>query len=130
MKLLKEIKTKKGEIVFRRYQLFSTPWFHCYWHEWYKADGDRHLHTHPWYFFGIILKGGYIEQTPEGLKKRGPFSIIKGKPSYIHKVAKLLKPSGRTLFFVGRKTYPWGFLVDGKIIPNEEYRLLKFEDKL
>ena len=130
MKVLKEIRDKKGNLVFRRYQLFSTPWFHCYLHEWYRADEDRHLHTHPWNFFGIILKGGYIEETPNGINKKGPGSIIMGKHSYVHKVQKLLAPKGYTLFFTGRETYPWGFVVDNKVIPNEEYRVLKREGKL
>ena len=130
MKLLKEIKSKQGEVVFRRYALFSTPWFHCYLHEWFKADADRHLHNHPWNFFGIILKGGYIEEIPTGRRKRGFLSIIKGKHTYIHKVSQLLKPKGITLFFVGKKEYPWGFIVGDKTIPNEEYRILKNEGKL
>lgn len=130
LKPIKEIKSKKGEVVFRRYKLFYTPWFNCYLHEWFQSDKDRHLHTHPWNFLGIILKGGYIEETPEGKKRRGPLSIVKGKHSYIHKVNELLCNKGWTLFFTGKKTYPWGFVVDDKVVSNNEYRILKREGKL
>lgn len=136
LKVVKEIKDKNGELVFRRYQLFTTPWFNCYLHEWHRADEDRHMHTHPWNFFGIILKGGYIEEVPIKGKeytdkiRRGPGSIICGRNDYAHKVKRLLAPKGYTLFFTGKKTYSWGFLALDRIIPNEEYRQLKREGKL
>lgn len=135
MKVLKEIKSKTGELVFRRYHLFTTPWFHCWLHEWHRADEDRHMHSHPWNFFGIILKGGYIEETLDGEFKRSPGSIIKGKYHHVHKVKKLLAPKGYTLFFAGKKTYGWGFRKDYpdgsySMIPNEEYRKRKREGSL
>jgi hypothetical protein len=126
----KEIKSKTGEVIFRRYKLFSTPWFCCFLHEWFESDRDIHMHTHPWNFAGMILAGGYIEETPSGLKTRGPLFIFKRKHSHVHKVKKLLAHKGWTLFFTGKENYPWGFLVDNKIISNDEYRKLKKEGKL
>jgi hypothetical protein len=125
MKLLKEIKSKQGVVFFRRYHLFSTPWFHCWIHHIFRADEDRHLHDHPWNFFGVVLKGGYIEETEKGLCDRLPFSINYGRHTYTHKIAKVLSKKTVTLFFVGRETYDWGYHVDGKIVPNANYREMK-----
>lgn len=60
--LAKEIKSKTGELHFRRYRLFWTPWFALYIHRIYKADEDPYPHSHPWNFISLILNGGYIEE--------------------------------------------------------------------
>ena len=59
--LVKEIKSKAGELHFRRWRFLETPWFGIYLHYIAKADEDKHPHDHPWSFVGIILWGGYEE---------------------------------------------------------------------
>ena len=62
-KLVKEIRSKKGELHFKRWRILSTPWFNIFLHFINRADEDKDLHDHPWSFWSIILKGGYIEFT-------------------------------------------------------------------
>ena len=88
-------------------------------HQFMSSD-DPIYHTHPWnWSFSLILKGGYIEHTPEGNFWRGPGSwrmmrpnqeITKG--SDIHWVE--IPQSGKTwtLFIRGRTTHDWGFFPD------------------
>lgn len=46
-----------------RYNLFECPWFSIKIHKILQDDRDC-PHDHPWAFFSIILKGGYIEWIP------------------------------------------------------------------
>src|SRR5690606_17757961 len=102
----------------QRYLLFSTPWFHCYLHRIYQPDFDAHLHSHPWKFWGIILSGGYLEETPAGVRRRGRGSWGGGDPQYFHKIKTLLKPT-TSLFFTGKKVYPWGYQTSQGFIDHE-----------
>lgn len=45
--LIKEIKSKTGDLHFRRWRIIETPWFSIYVHGIYKADEEAHLHDHP-----------------------------------------------------------------------------------
>ena len=129
-RLIKEIKSKTGEIHFRRYLLFSTPWFHCYLHRIYKADQDLHLHNHPWNFWGMVLWGGYLEKTSEGIKTRGFLSCGGGNRKYFHKIEEMITSPTTTLFFVGKKTYPWGYKTSEGIIEQSVYRERKNQGSL
>lgn len=130
MKLVKEIISKHGEVHFRRYLLFKTPWFFCYLHKIYKADEDLHLHNHPWKFWGIVLWGGYEEQLPEGVNQRGWLSCGGGDNSSFHKIKYLFKNPTITLFFTGVKTYDWGYMTSEGVINHEVYRARKNENNL
>ena len=59
--LVKEIKSKMGEVHFRRYRLIQTKWFAVYIHQILRSDQDRDMHDHPWNFTSVILEGAYRE---------------------------------------------------------------------
>lgn len=59
--LVKEIKSKQGEVHFRRYRLLQTPWFAIYIHHILISDQDKDMHDHPWNFTSVILEGAYRE---------------------------------------------------------------------
>jgi hypothetical protein len=130
MKLVKEIKSKEGVLHFQRYLIFSTPWFHCYLHKIYQADQDKHLHSHPWRFWGLILWGGYVEETEQGIKTRGWLSSGGGDLNYFHKIHTMLQSPTITLFFTGRQTYPWYYLTSEGKIDHESYRQRKYDNSL
>ena len=67
MKLIKEIKSKSGEVHFRRWEILKTRCGSIWLHAIYKADQDKHLHNHPWDFKSLVLKGSYLEQTEKGI---------------------------------------------------------------
>ena len=72
MKLIKEIKSKAGELHFKRWEILKTHFGSIWLHAIYKADTDKHLHNHPWDFISVVLRGSYYEQTPLGNKKQYP----------------------------------------------------------
>ena len=63
MKLIKEIRDKSGELHFKRWLLFKTPFFEVYVHGIYKEDQDECLHNHPWNIWTMVLWGSYIEEV-------------------------------------------------------------------
>jgi hypothetical protein len=80
------------------------------------------LHDHPWPYATIILKGGYIEHTPEFRWWRGAghFRIRKATDYHWLEVPKEGIPSW-SLFFMGKRSREWGFLKDDVWIESEEY---------
>ena len=43
----------------------------CYLHRYRGSDWARDLHDHPKVFWSIGLWGGYVEQTPGGIRRNG-----------------------------------------------------------
>lgn len=130
--LTKEIKSKGGELHFRRYRIFWTPWAALYIHRIYKADSDGHMHSHPWKFFlSYVLSGGYVEQTnligKEYLVKTA--GSIGGRWWHeYHKIAHLIPTTTTLVFTVGNE--PWGYQVNGQHCDHRLYRKLKHADLL
>lgn len=84
------------------------------------------LHNHPWDWGAVILKGGYWEHTPEGKHWRGPGHIRFRKAQDLHYLELAKDADGNeipcwSIFYMGKKSDTWGFLVNGKIIENEEF---------
>lgn len=128
-KQVKEIRSKTGELYFRRFAIFEIENFaSLYIHTIYKADKDKHLHTHPWNFLGIIWEGSYIELTDNGERVKEPGSITIGGRHYCHKIEKIVDGPVRSVFFVWGKYKPWFYSL-GKV-ESTEYRKLKNENNL
>ncbi len=123
MKLIKEIKSKSGEIHFRRWRIISLPWFSIYIHGIYKADEDEHLHSHPWNIWTMILWGGYFEKLRGGHHRlRKPGHMAYSKTSDFHKISEMYKIPTYTLAIVGRRKLDWGYMVDKKFVDHKTYR--------
>lgn len=124
MKLIKEIKSKSGEIHFRRWRILSLPLFSIYIHGIYKADEDKHLHNHPWKIWTMILWGGYFEKLYRaGHRLRKPGHMSYAKLSNFHKISEMYKSPTYTLAIVGRRTNTdWGYMVDDKFVDHKTYR--------
>ena len=125
MKLIKEIKSKTGELHFKRWEILKTRWGSIWLHAIHKADTDKHLHNHPWDFISVVLKGSYYEQTPKGNKKQYPGKINLRNGEEHHKILELLSPVVYTLFFVSAPKRQWGYKVEGKFIDHLTYREMK-----
>jgi len=130
MKLIKEIKSKEGVIHFKRWRIFSTPWFDVNIHGIYESDKDIHLHNHPWWIFTMILRGGYREGTNEGFVDRGLFHMAYRGVNKFHMIESMDRKPTYTLAIMGKPKNNWGYKVKGKFIQHEEYRKLKSEGKL
>ncbi len=122
--LIKEIKSKTGELHFRRWRIISTPWFSIFVHNIYKADEDKHLHDHPWSYCNAVLRGSYLEETPDGINLMDVGSSSRRKAESFHKILKVWGPV-TTLFMIGRRRRDWGYFVNGSWMQHEEYRRAK-----
>lgn len=82
-------------------------------HHFRSSDDDRALHDHPWWFFTLILKGGYtdVSDTGDTVMKRGHLYFRKAH----HRHTVQVNPGGVwTLCLMGPKSRTWGFWVDRK----------------
>ncbi len=61
----------------RWYLIPRNPLLNVYLHQFLASDDDRALHDHPWWFFSLILKGGYTEVTEAGAVARS--GVIGGR---------------------------------------------------
>lgn len=125
-----EIRSKEGHIHFRRWRLIEFFGRGIYLHHFTRADQDKHLHDHPWNFYSLVLKGGYIEKTISGdvIRKPGNFGYIPGEK--FHQIKSLPTGSSWTLIFRGKRFREWGYLVDGKWMEHQKYRTLKRSGRL
>ena len=129
--LIREIKSRKGQLHFQRWRLIQTPWFAIYIHRIFMHDEDKHFHDHPWSFVNCILSGGYCEVTlcPDRCLKSVAYPYCKRiayhKSTDYHKISHLYEMPTTTLVFVGPRNREWGYNVGGEWIHNEEYRKRK-----
>lgn len=94
-------------------------------HHIHRADGDRHLHNHPWETASfLIVSGEYREErlTGEGIVeswlKPGDVNLLSW--SHFHSIREI-RGDVWTFGILGKRVQDWGFLVDDKIIPHGEY---------
>jgi hypothetical protein len=117
------IKSRAGELVFKRWRLLSTPWLTVYVHRLYESDRDKDPHDHPWDYTTIILSGGYTEMIFGGESRtyrRG--SVIAHRAEEAHQLALTEKPT-TTLVFVGRYRRPeWGYHTKDGWVDFRSYR--------
>lgn len=81
-------------------------------HHWLAPDDDRAFHDHPWWFWTIVLKGGYIDKSPDGIDHLWAGSCRYRKAEHRHTV--IPDPEAWTLLVTGPPVRAWGFWLDGK----------------
>ena len=98
-----------------RWTLLSLPGGRkVYLHRYVGSDWTRNLHDHPKHFVSIGLRGGYVEQTPQGLTQwRAPW-IRRFPPHHIHRLRVCRGRGCLTLVYVGPWKREWGFWVSGR----------------
>jgi hypothetical protein len=117
-----------GSLYLRRFHLIRAKHFKVFLHRIYKADGDRHMHNHPWPDSGsLILWGGYREERVGtiDLGRAGMFvgskvhhlyqasDTMRLYPGTYHRITDVF-PNTWTLFWTRARAREWSFLVDGK----------------
>jgi hypothetical protein len=113
MKILRTVKkiiSRSGDLHFTRFAILEIPNFlGVYIHKIYKPDKDGALHSHPWNFLGIVLKGSYAEETVRGfsIKKFGTISF--GTRHFFHKIQHVFETT-TTLFLVFGRHEPWFYI--------------------
>jgi hypothetical protein len=132
MKLIKEIKSREGELHFRRWLILKTRWFEVYIHGIYHKDEDKHLHNHPWNIWTMILCGSYVEELLDKdgnkiQKRRRLFNMGYRDSEAFHCIREVLTKKVFTLAIVGkRKEHLWGYNTESGFVDHIEYRKNKW----
>jgi len=131
--LVKEIRSKTGELHFQRWVLFALPFLRIYLHKICLPDYDEHMHDHPWNFISIILKGGYLEKFSNGpnydivsYNHNNPGTIVKRNREQVHKIEKLFKISSWSLVLAWGEYQIWGYRIGSEWVDHILYRLMKY----
>ena len=109
------------DVYLDRWYLMQTPWFGIMFHRIFRPDNQRDLHSHPWPFFSILLRGQYTEQYRGEDGGRPDIQVLqqrrvrwfnwKGLKDR-HRISWCSRRPVWTLVFTGRKSQMWGFFVD------------------
>jgi hypothetical protein len=134
---VKTIKSKSGEVHFERWAVIETKWFAWYLHKIQQADQD-HMHSHPWNFLSIILKGQYLEEIRKDpysretiLNLKKPFKIGFFDRNWFHSIRRIVDGPIWTSVFVWGGSFAgdkWHYIVNGSCydefykIPFDVYR--------
>jgi hypothetical protein len=106
---------KQDNPMMERWRLLQTPWFGVYLHFIYREDLDPVPHDHPWAFWRIVLRGGYLEHYYDDpahgrylLRAQRRWELGRFPTDHAHRIV-LVKPDTVSLVVVGRKRRVWGF---------------------
>lgn len=92
-------------------------------HEWHMPDSGRDLHDHPCPFRTIGLRGWYIHKKANGRNYVMAAGDTAAYPAEFQHTVIEISPSEitYTLFIYWGKHQMWGFFVDGKKVPWQQY---------
>lgn len=105
-----------GNPMMQRWRLLQTPLFGVYVHFIYREDLDPVPHDHPWRFWSLVLRGGYVEHLWPDSRVPEVSEIRHRLRGYVHAFPLrschrivAVQPRTVTLVLVGRKVRTWGF---------------------
>lgn len=84
-------------------------------HKMHRPDDDNCHHDHPWNFWTLILKGGYVEEVTNSdgivtMQINWPGTFLFRPASHTHRISALPTGTCWTLVLRSKKTRTWGFL--------------------
>lgn len=122
---------------YMRRWILRTPFGTLRIHNIRRSDAGRDFHDHPFHFWSLILRGGYIEhrlgcrcacgvddswRASPWCRHYGPGSLVRRRAADFHRLELVGGPAW-TFVVSSRKVRSWGFLLsDGRWIPHGEYR--------
>lgn len=122
-----DIKGPGDDVYLRRWYLVRLFGWKLMLHKMERPDSDREPHDHPWWFWSVVLKGGYLEQIFVGNKyhsyrERRAGRLVSCRPKHTHRVAMLMdgKPCW-TLLLRGPRVRSWGFYTDCGWMPWKKF---------
>lgn len=99
----------------------KTPWFLNRLHRIMRGDRDRHFHDHPFDFVSLIVRGGYIEYTPDKEPRIfRPGSINIKRAEELHYL-KMLDGETWTILLTGPYRRDWGFATEEGWVKADQY---------
>ena len=90
-----------------RYTVFACKWFSIKVHVFHRDDHDV-MHDHPWWFWSLILWGGYTEDTPTRTVVYRPGRLLWRPSKWIHRI-RLHNGTAVTLVVSGPRHREWSF---------------------
>lgn len=126
-KKVKEIKSKTGVVHFTRWLIFCIPKknINLFLHRIARADEDKHEHDHPWDFYSIVLRGGYVEQADGLINVRRPGNYAFKKSTETHKILKMMVIPTWTLVLTCGERRKWGYKTEDGWVDFMTYRTNK-----
>ena len=106
-----ELKCETGVYVRRWY--LETSFFTVRLHHWLHSDDTRHMHDHPWWFITMVLKGSYVDLSPNKNELMIP-GMIRFRPANHQHSVKVGSGGCWTILLTGPKIRKWGFWVGKK----------------
>lgn len=90
-------------------------------HHWLGPDDDRAFHDHPWWFWTLVLRGGYTDASPAG-REHLRAGNVRFRPA-LHRHTVYPDAGGAwTVIVTGRKGRPWGFWTQaGKFVKANKW---------
>lgn len=107
--------------LFRWWVIPRNEMYNVYLHDIRKSDDDRAMHDHPWENTSLLISGGYIEHTPDGIFERKVGDIVHRKPTDLHRLEVMPGQRAISLFATGPKVRNWGFQCPKAWVPWEEF---------
>lgn len=105
-----------------------------YLHVFFRSDGGREIHDHPWPFVSLILWRGYLEITQEytedgppcyvrrPIRRKWPGMVLVRPARWRHRVELVGNKPAVTLVFAGKRCRDWGFYsAEGDFTQWEQY---------
>jgi hypothetical protein len=113
-----------GDVYLFRRRIFQTPMVALYLHDIEMSDELPDLHSHPFPFVSLILRGAYTEMVahPKGTELgvvetqyhgRWRLNIFPRGTKKVHTIIHAY-PKTKTLVLAGRRRDSWGWFVDGE----------------
>jgi hypothetical protein len=103
-------------LLMTRYHVLLVPRLRIFIHKIHRSDVNI-FHDHPRSFVSFILRGGYVEHTPQGSGYYRPGRILYRRASAPHWLE--VERPALTLFIAWGKSKEWGFY-----LPDEGVRVL------
>ena len=111
-----------GTYMDRYWIIPRNRWFNVYLHFIWESDDDRAMHDHPSDSVSLILRGGYTEETPDGVFQRKPGDVVRRRAADLHRLA--VNPTHVptvSLFIMGPITRLWGFQHGENWVPFRDW---------
>lgn len=91
-------------------------------------DRDRHLHSHPFNYRTIVLKGWYLEERFKGTNINMEGDTAVGTPETFHRISHVHCAGVVTLFIMwGGKRDDWGFMTPNGYVQAQDYFAMRNE---
>lgn len=115
-----------------RLRIIQTPLGGIYVHRFYGPDPRQTLHDHPFGFFSILLRGGYVERRLDPVTMQVDESRLvllwnRIRAGEAHAITKVF-PGTMTLVFAGPRTRTWGYWEPVEDLLSEEVLLWQWTE--